>query len=245
MSQDFSVILQHPDCEEILSKIFTGTSPKQINQWLKQKYPTKEQKHLHITIKMLTVFVNSEYTNYYDQVAKDVSAVKHGGSIDKNIADSLVNNKTYQARINEIAESNLDLKKMMIETITIIRARAEQVFDKIQNHTGNIGKGDYALIKWFELLFNAFEKYDKHVNNAPDQIIHHNITIQAVEEHTALFQDVIRKTLAQIDPDASMLFMEIFTDELRKMKPPKKDTESTFNDTLADVKLLQETVIDD
>ena len=73
---DFSTILNHPDHEEILSKLFTGTLPKQVSQWLKQKYTKPEQKHLHITIKLLKDFVNSDYTDYYNKVSKDIATVK-------------------------------------------------------------------------------------------------------------------------------------------------------------------------
>ena len=39
---DYSIILNHPLNQEIISKLITGTDPKEINQWLKLKYPNKE-----------------------------------------------------------------------------------------------------------------------------------------------------------------------------------------------------------
>ena len=68
----------------------------------------------------------------------------------------------------------------MVDTIHIVKARLEQIYDKVQQNPENT-KPDYVLIKYIELLNQTAEKYDRIVNNAPDQIIQHNITIQTIK----------------------------------------------------------------
>ena len=38
MTVDFSKVLDHPDQDEIISKLMAGVTPKDINEWLKLKY---------------------------------------------------------------------------------------------------------------------------------------------------------------------------------------------------------------
>ena len=129
---------------------------------------------------------------------------------------------------------------MLVSTITLIRDRAEQVFDKIQEDPEDF-KGDTVLIRWFDQLFNAVDKYDKIINQSPDQIIQHNVTIQAVEEHTAIFQDVIRETLTHFDPEVSFLFVELLTERLAKLKPPQEE-KLTVDRRLAEATKLNEKI---
>lgn len=234
---DFSSILSHPDHEEIISKLVTGDTPKNINQWLRLKYPNKEQKHLHISAKALQDYAD-KHINLMDQVKNDLLAEKNNEKIDKKLADSLVNNKTYKQRLAELVDQEIDIKKTIAELVLMIRERVEQVFDIIQQDPGK-AKVDYVLIKWFELLLNAVEKFDKIHNNAPDQIIQHNITVQAVEQHTDLIKEAIRETLAQMDPESSLLFMEIFSRKLNSLKGPENNVPS-MEQRMAEAKIIKE-----
>jgi len=139
-------------------------------------------------------------------------------------------------------EIKLDIKKLITETVFMIRERAIQVFDKIQENPGNT-KPDYALIKWFEVLLGSMEKYDKIVNKAPDQIVQHNVTMQVIDQHTAAFQDVIREVLAEIDPEASFLFMEKLKEKMEALKPPKEDKPLSQERRLKEAELISTTVM--
>src|SRR5690606_28394404 len=114
-----------------------------------------------------------------------------------------------------------DITKMMVELHTLIQARIEQFFDRIQENP-SILKNDYALIKYFELMLNYVEKYDKIVNKSPDQIVQHNITVQVLDKYVAVLQNCIRDTLSKIDAEAAFLFMEVFTEELSKLELPEE-----------------------
>ncbi|HLG27267.1 MAG TPA: hypothetical protein VI423_05735 [Paenisporosarcina sp.] len=238
---DFALITDHPDYEEIVSKLVTGVSIKDISQWLKVKYPDKSQKHLQLGVKVLQEFAN-KHVDLEAHLKQDIMAVKAGDQdLSHKLSKSLLNNKTYQDRLLELANAEVDLKRMVTELVLTCKARMEQVFDKIQENPTNT-KGDYVLLKYFEVLFIAMEKFDKIVNNAPDQVIQHNVTMHAMEQHTTIFVEAIRETLAQIDSESALLFMEIFTEKLAKLKAPQNII-PTVESKIAEAKLLRETIL--
>lgn len=244
---DFSTILNHPDVDDIVSKLMGGNDPKSVCEWLKLKYPDKNQAHLRLSLKILKDFSTSGYENFYKQVEKDMLAVKNGDKIEKQLATSLLNNKTYQERLNEAVDVKLDLAKSFQALDILLRSRIEQVFDKIQQNPEIVnGKTDYVLIKYFEQLLALLEKYDKHVNNRPDQVIQHNHAVMYFDQITAITQECIRETLAEIDQEASMLFMDKMAEKMASLKLPAEMTNSRSSnprELLAEVKVLQEDIL--
>ncbi|TXG77352.1 hypothetical protein E6Q11_02935 [Candidatus Dojkabacteria bacterium] len=239
---DFSLLTDHPDYEEIVSKIATGTDPKVIAHWLKVKYSEKDQKHLQLSLKLIQEFVD-KHADLDTHLKRDVLAVKTGDTSlsDYKIAASLMNNKTYMERLQQLADTKVDIKKMITELVLICRERMMQVFDKIQENPTNT-KGDYVLLKYFETLFIATEKFDKIVNEAPDQVIQVNIQNQMAEQIVSVFQEAIRETLTHIDPESALLFIEIFAEKFNALKLPKQvvPTPETYE---TEAKLLREVVI--
>lgn len=219
---DHSKIINHPNAQEIINKLVNGISARDICVWLKITYDQKDQYHLRVTEKQLEEFMDA-HVNLEATLNRDLAAVKADGLSDdaklaNAVTSSLKQNKTYQERLSTMAKEDLDLRQMFLENIHMMRARMEQVFDKIQENPHNT-KPDYTLIKWFETLATWMEKYDKIVNQAPDQIIHHTHTVQQVDQYTAYFQEAIRETLAEVDPDMAFLFMDKLNGKLNKMKP--------------------------
>lgn len=241
---DFSIILLHPNSEDIASKLITGTSPKDISQWLRLKYPDKEQKHLHISAKLLEEYANAHIGNLLEVIQKDVATLKSEPSpqMDKAISASLLSNKTYRERLMQLADQEVDIKHMIKDLVLMIRDRIEQVFDKIQENPSNVGKNDYVLVKYFETLSNAIEKFDKIHNNAPDQIIQHNVTIQTADKYRVVFQEAIRKTLAYMDSEASIFFIETLSKEMQKLEMPI-DLQPTPESRMAEARMLSEMTI--
>ena len=242
---DFSAILSHPDHQEIISKLVIGGNPKEVSQWLKIKYSDKDQKHLHLSSKLLQDYIDShiDVANQFKQDQQALtSAVTTTPVKERKLSAALQNNKAYQDRLIEYADKQIDIKKVIQNMVFIITDRVEQVFDSIQQNPAS-AKADYPLIKWFEVLINAVEKFDKIVNQAPDQIIQHNITVQQVDRHVFVIQDALRRTLSQIDPEAASLFMEIMNKEMSNLKEPAiNQNEPLLDAQLKEVKLLSDTL---
>lgn len=236
--KDFSNIVDHPDYQEIIRKLVVGDNSKDISQWLKVKYTDKDQRHLQLSAKSIQDFVE-KHVNLMDHVQSSVAIAKGADDkLEKKIAASLMNNKTYRERVLEITNNELDIKKMIAEFLLMARDRMEQVFDNIQANPAGIGKGDYVLLKYMETLFLACEKFDKIVNQSPDQIIQHNYTVQVMEQNVAVFQEAVRKTLAQMDTEASLQFVEILTEELKRMK--STDVGPTVEGRMLDAQILRD-----
>lgn len=216
MAADFSKIINHPDKDRIITKLVGGDPPKTVSEFLKFKYDDPGESHLRLPINLLTEFKDKYLDRYkfLEKVVKD----QQDGKLDKKIADSLLNNKSFRDRLAELADEKIDLKKKIVQVLAIIEQRAEQVFDAIQQNPSNF-KGDYVLIKYLELLVNAVEKGDKVINERPDMLIQHNISIQLIEQHSLMFQEAIRETLKKFDPEVSVMFMDLLTQKLAELQP--------------------------
>ncbi len=239
MVADYSKLLNHPEKDEIISKLMTGISSKQVADWLKLKYPNKDQGHLRISSNSLKEFTDNNL-DLYSQLRNDIEGAASGQAPARAIAESLRNNKTYQERLNELADNEIDIKQIIKETVMMVRARAIQVFDKIQNNPENT-KPDYTLIKWFETLINASEKYDKIVNESPDVVVEHKVTMEIVENRLAIFQEAVRETALELDPEIAFLFMDKLSKKLGSLQEP---TEQAMGQEkrLAEAKILSTTI---
>jgi hypothetical protein len=238
---DFSLLLNHPDRDEIISKLVTGSSPKEISQWLKLKYPGKDQVHLRLAQKLLKEFSTSPYlTDYYGQFKQDLSTVAAGGKIHKGLSESIVDNRTYQERLIEIADKEIDWTKMIEGLITVCLQRVEQVFDIMQEDPRKF-KGDNYLLRYLSDITSAVERLKKLSLLPEGGLLQHNITAQAVEEQTAFLQEVIRDVLAEIDPDTAMLFLEKFHQRLSILKPP---TPVTQEEKIKEMQVLEAKIVD-
>jgi hypothetical protein len=219
MATDFGKILSHPEAESIISKLVSGISPKDIAEYLKIKYQDKDQQHLRLSAAVLKEFIDSNL-DLYQTLNNDIKAVKNGTLDTKKISAALKNNKTYQERLIDMADDEIDIKKMMRSVYIMLSSRMEQVFDKVQSNPENL-KPDYALIKYFETMLNYVDKFDKIVLRNPDQVVQHNVTVQVMDQYVAVMQDAIRETLAEIDPDAAFLFLEKFNTKLSGLQLPE------------------------
>lgn len=241
---DFSSILSHPDKDEIISKLLTGVDVKDVNQWLKLRYPDKAQTHLRLSVKILQDFSKSQYVDFYNQYTQEITTAVHSGSIDKldkKVAESLLNNKTIKERLSEHALKEIDVRERFLSLDLLIRDRIEQVFDKIQENPGG-WKGDYVLIKWVEQYIKMVENYDKQINNRPDQIIQHNHTVQYINSQTAAIQEALREVVAEFDSDISLLLIEKISEKLSKVQAPPEITVQTVDERLTEIKVFEEAI---
>jgi len=211
---DFSKIINHPEKDSIISRLVSGDPPEMVSEYLKVKYPGKDQVHLRIPITILKEF-SQKYLDRYKFMEKLVEDQKNG-QISDEISKSLINNKTWRDRVAEFADKEIDLKQKIQQLVIIIEARAEQIFDKLQENPLP-SKHDYILIQYLEKLIMACEKADKIVNERPDSVVQHNITVQMVEQQSAFIQEAIRDVLQEMDPEFSAKFLERLSARLQNM----------------------------
>jgi len=236
-------ILNHPDKDEIISKLVIGISPKDVHDWLAAKYTNVSEIKFVIAEKSVKSFQDNYldiYNTIYEDLAKSKSAL--ATSTEDQLILSVQNNPTYKNKMLETAGKELDIRSMITTMCAAIETRVAQVFDEIQEDPRNINtRVDRLLIDYMEVLGGLLEKYYKFTEVPATQVVQNTVNIQ-VTEHISVFHDVIKKVLSQMDLEASMYFMETFQEEMAKLKPPTEKEIPNTEIRLAEVKLLNETI---
>ena len=236
-------ILQHPDKDEIISKLIIGISAKDIYDWLKAKYTNVSEHKFVIAEKSIKSF-QSNYLDIYNMINEDLAKSKSAlaTSTEEQLMLSVQNNPTYKNKMLELAGKELDIKKIITNLCVAIESRLAQVFDEIQEDPRSINtKVDRLLIDYAEVLGTILEKYYKFTEEPQVQTVNHNINVQ-VTEHISVFHDVIKEVLSQMDLETSLYFMEVFNEKMSKLKPPSEKDAPNTEMRLAEAKLLNEKI---
>src|SRR5258708_19500747 len=110
----YKKILEHPDKDEIISKLVIGQPPADINDWLKSKYTNVSESKFVLSEKMLNSFQNT-YLDFYNDIQQDISKTKT--ALANNTVDSIElavkSNPTYQDTILQLSSKELDVEVMM------------------------------------------------------------------------------------------------------------------------------------
>ena len=237
-------ILDHPDKDEIIAKLILDVAPKDINEWLANKYTNVSEKQFVIAEKSIKTFKDN-YLDVYNMIQEDIVKTKQALATNTEASLELAvrENSTYKGKMLELAGKEIDVRQMVAHLCIAVETRLGQVFDEIQEDPRNINSRiDRVLIEYGELLGGLLEKYYKFTESPADLTIQHNVTLQVVDQHISVFHDVIREVLSQLDLESSMLFMELFNEKMSKLKPPTPDTIPNTDIKLAEAKLLNETI---
>lgn len=237
-------ILEHPDRDEIISKLIIGITPKDINDWLQAKYTNVSEAKFVIAEKSIKSFQDN-YLDIYNVILEDLSKTKTAiaNSTEEDLALTINNLPAYKNLLLQTANEELDIRKIIKGLCFGIESRLSQVFDAIQEDPRNINtRVDRLLIEYTEVLGNILEKYYKFTETPADNVMQHNVTIQMVDQHISVFYDAIKEILAQLDLESSLVFMELFNEKMNKLKLPTEREIPTTDVRLAEAKLLNETI---
>jgi hypothetical protein len=237
-------ILDHPDKDEIISKLIIGISEKDIYSWLKAKYTNISERKFVIAEKSVKAFKDN-YLDIYNLIQEDILKTKTAinTSTQEQLELSIKNNSTYKNKLIELASKELDIRQMIMNLCVAVELRISQVFDKIQEDPSNINtRIDRLLIEYAETLGSILEKYYKFTEAPAAQTVNHNVTLQVVDQHITVFHDVIKEVLSQMDLETSLYFMEVFNEKMSKLKPPAEKEIPNTDVRLAEAKLLNETI---
>lgn len=233
--------LEHPDKDELISKLIEGVKPKELHDWLQGKYISEAEKRFILSEDLLSEF-KDKHLDYYVIFRNDVLATKgQSTAIDKAVSTSLNRNKKYREKLMEYAGKETNIKDTIRQLVNKIEMRVDQVFEQIQeNNDPDDFKDDHTLIKWMTLLMEATEKVNKIVNEAPDQVVQHQHTIQIADQQITIIIDTIKDILSKIDYEASLYFLEQYHERLGNLTAPEE-----FKPTSADVRLAEAKMLSD
>lgn len=208
-------IIDHPDNDEIISRLVCSVPINEINEWLKSKYGN--QKGLIISQKSLQVF-KSEYLDLYTKIREDLLKTQFNNSEIEEIKEEIQGNAAYKQKLLEMADKELNIKDIVKKLVVSIQFRADQVFEMAMNDPSNL-KNEKIIVDWFRLLLETLERFDKISNGTPDNIVvNNNISIQLVDNHIHMIYDIIKEILSGLDYESSLLFTELFAKKLAELK---------------------------
>lgn len=241
----YKKILEHPDKDEIISKLVIGQPLSDIHDWLKSKYTNVSEAKFVLSEKILKSFQDN-YLDFYNDMLQDKANMKQAlvaGTQDE-LELAVKNNPTYKEALVKVVGNELDIETIMARMVTNVETRLAQIFDMVQEDPRNINtKVERLMNDMVETLGGLLDKYYKwREARSPDQIIQHNVTLQVVDQHISVFHDVIKEVLSQMDLETSMYFLEVFNEKMSKLKAPTPETGPSQEMKLVEAKLLNETI---
>lgn len=242
MSKNIAIkILEHPDKDEIITKLLSNIPNADIHEWLEAKYTSVGEDKFVLSNKDITIF-KKDYLDFYSKIQEDAGKTKSNLTAQEELRLEIQGSPLYHRSLEQYVNSEVDIKVIVKRMVASIELRAAQVFDQIQEDPRNI-KMDRTLIEWFNALTGLLEKYDTILNGNPDQInIQNNINIQVVDQHINVVYDVIKEILEKLDYDTSLLFIEMFNDAMNKLKSKEEKEILPIDVRLSEAKIINQVI---
>jgi hypothetical protein len=236
----FDKLLKHPDVEEITAALANGESVRSLEAKLKERYPDK--KKFWITSVTLQKF-RKKHLKLDGQVLKDIQDA--GQAVKMELAEREKEEKirsldSYKNKINEIADTKLDVARKILQLDALIETRMEYWFNAISSGQAAPAKGDDELRKFMDRQMALLTQYKKFVEGMADKTIDHNINITVMNDQVVAIRDAIQECMLEFEPEVAMRFMEKLSarlDNLQFNRPNQVKIEELQN---SDLKLLEE-----
>jgi small-conductance mechanosensitive channel len=199
-------VARHPDKEEIIKMLLNGESVKQIEAWLKKKYP--RTKRLHISYMTLQKF-RSENLNIKGDLLEDIKLKKKTDelvSADAELKLAVSNSSEYQKKINEIVSNEMDVQRKLLEMEKLISSRMEFYYNTVAAG-GNI-KHDRLFLEYLNMMRSIMQDWKKYIEGFADKKIEHNLNVNIVNDQINIMKEVVIDVLRDMDPALVLIFME-------------------------------------
>lgn len=200
-------VVKHPDRELIIKKLLDGESVKSVDAWLKSKYPKKSRYHIsYVTLQKF----RKENLDLHGSV---LDAVKNArADADKEANDQLTRNiiaqsDSYQKKINEIADVELDVSRKLREMDALVTSRLEFYYDSLASGNGDI-KHDKVFLEYLNMYKGILQDWKKYIDGVADKTIEHNININVVNEQVNVIKSIVFEVLQELDPALIPIFLE-------------------------------------
>lgn len=229
-----SKVLNHPDREEIIRRLTEGESVRKIVAWLAEKYPNA--KHLRLTNPTVQSF-RKENLKLEGKVLQDIQekrVVVQRVVKEQQIQAALESTNAYQDKINEIADSHLDVAKRILQLDAIIGNRMEYWFNAISKGDATPQQADKEMRQYMDRQILLLQQYKKFVEGIADHTVEHTINIKIFNDQIVIFRDIIRDILSDLEPEKAIRFMDMVNRRLSNVaynpvRPEAVDVEALDN----------------
>lgn len=223
-------IMKHCDKEDIIRKLNDGESVRAVEGWLKEKYPTN--KNMWVTSVTLQTF-RKDKLNLEGKVLKDIQEAKEVEN--RKITETMHQRQleatnAYQDKINEIAETQLDVHTQIAQLNAVVESRIAYWYNMIASGEELPAKADTELRKYIDQQVSILQQYKKLVEGMADKTIDYNVNITVFNDQIHLIRKAIRDTIAELGTEQAMIFMDNLNKRLGETsyRPSDKSTDQ-FN----------------
>lgn len=221
-------VLNHPNKEEMIKKLLEGDSVKEVERWLKDKYP--RNRRLHVSYMTLQKF-RAEHLNLKGDVLGDIKNRRI--EVDKEAVEAetkmvIQNSSAYQRKIDEIASNKLDVSKRLLEMDSLINSRLEFYYNLLEN--GGTLREDKIFIEYINTMKGLMQDWKKYVEGVADKRIDHNININVVNEQARILKETVIEVLGEISPELITVFVERLSLKSRNLSGSLNELEGDIID---------------
>ena len=220
-------VLRHPDKEDIIRRLLEGSSVKEVESWLKKKHPGTRR--LHISYMTLQKF-RSDNLNLKGDVLDDIknrrSEIKKE-SEGHEARSLIINSSDYKEMVEEIASSELDVTRRLLELDKIITSRIEYYYNLLQN--GGTIKEDRVFLEYINSLRSLMQDWKKYIEGVADKRIEHNVNLNVVNDQALVLKEIIYEILEDMSPDLIPIFVDRVDRRISKISYDSDEYNSYIN----------------
>lgn len=208
-------VLNHPDKEELIKKLLDGNSVKEVEGWLVQKYP--RTKRLHVSYMTLQKF-RTEHLNLKGEVLEDIKNKRT--EVDKAASEAeakmiIANSSAYKQKINEIASSELDVTRRLLELDALVSSRIEHYFNVLQQGGGI--REDKIIVEYINTMRALMQDWKKYIEGVADKKIEHNINVNVINDQAKILKECVLEILKQLNPELTYTFVNMVDTKMRQL----------------------------
>jgi hypothetical protein len=212
-------ILAHLDRDIIIKMLSDGDSPQKVSEFLTTKYPGKHNSHLKIHWRTIHDFRDRFMpSGKLSKIALQESEVPRWAKDNAEIKAELIKSSAYQEAIAKLAEEEINVKKELIQLMTIIKGRMEFYYNELQASGKMDDRNEKILLEQMKLLLSILQQQDKTDSAASGHSSEVSVNISIVRDHATVIRDAIRDTLDSVDPNLAIEFMERLNLKMKELE---------------------------
>jgi superfamily I DNA/RNA helicase len=214
-------VLRHPDKEDIIKKLLDGESVKEVERWLKSKHP--KSKRLQVSYMTLQKF-RSEHLNLRGDILDDIKNRRseiEKDSKDAEVRSIVLSSSSYQQKIEEIASSELDVTKRLLEMDSLITSRIEYYYNLLSQ--GGTIREDKIFLEYINTLKSLMQDWKKYIEGFADKKIEHNINLNVIDEQARIIREAVYEVLQDMQPELIPVFVDKMELKMRQLNNNELD----------------------
>jgi hypothetical protein len=210
----YDKINAHPDKDEIIQRLIAGDSTRNIEAWLKSKYPYEKKKH--ISYVALQSF-RKNYLNLEADALKQIQKQRKDALMQRKFEienEAVKKTAAYQIGIsNYVQDSIIDYNQEMLELIENCKEGVRSL--KEANSNKNSHLNHQAITSYLTKLQGVIELHHKIVKDQEKKAGNRLADdYQTLEKKMQVIVTAVKEAFNQTNPEALPLFLQIVKEKM-------------------------------